>query len=88
MSKIAAKTLLALTLTLAPVTAFAQTDDTTGTTGTTDTTGTTTMDNDNNDDRGFDLGWLGLLGLAGLAGLRRREPTVVVPDNTGTGTRR
>lgn len=70
-------TLLALTLSLAPV-ALAQTDDTT--TGTTDTT--TTTNNNNEDDNNFPWGLLGLLGLAGL--MPKRRETVVVPENRTT----
>nr|WP_041231498.1 WGxxGxxG family protein [Deinococcus peraridilitoris] len=80
MSKRTVKTLLALTLAIAPMTALAQTDTGTGTTG---TTGTTTMDN--RDDRGFPWGLLGLLGLAGL--MPKKRETVVVDDRSGTATR-
>ena len=87
------KTILALALTLAPMSAFAQTTDTTtpattgdtSTTGSTNTTGTGTTDNTNRNDNS-NWGWLGLLGLAGLAGLRR-QPVVMVPDNSAQGTR-
>lgn len=73
------KALLALVLTAAPVSAYAQD---TGT-ETTDTTATNTSRTEDND---VDWGWLGLLGLAGLAGLRRQEPKVVYRDHTTTTT--
>jgi len=90
------KTLLILALTFVPVSALAQSTDTTTSPSTTDTTaspsatdttttGTTTNGTtDNRNDNG-NWGWLGLLGLLGLAGLRR-QPVVVVPDRTTTGT--
>ncbi|CAM4303844.1 WGxxGxxG family protein [Deinococcus marmoris] len=83
MKRFAQSTLL-LSLLLAPVSAFAQTDTTTGTTDT--TTGTTTSTPVNTDD-GFDWGWLGLLGLAGLAGLRRRDDRAHPTSTTATDRR-
>ena len=76
------KALLALTLTAAPVSAYAQD---TGT-GTTDTTTTNTTNTTRTEDNDVDWGWLGLLGLAGLAGLRRQEPKVITRDHTTTTT--
>ena len=84
MKRFAQSTLL-LSVLLAPVSAFAQTDTTTGTTDT--TTGTTTTSTPANTDDGFDWGWLGLLGLAGLAGLRRRDDRVYPTNTTATNQR-
>lgn len=83
MTDMTRKAMLALILTAAPVSAYAQ-DTSTGVA--TDTTTTNTTRTTRTDDNDFDWGWLGLLGLAGLAGLRRQEPKVVYRDHTTATT--
>ena len=65
--------LLALALTLAPVTAFAQTETDTASPTAPAEVGTTTEGVEERREGGFPWGLLGLLGLAGLAGRQKAE---------------
>ena len=59
--------ILALALTVAPLTAVSMAQSTGGTTN-----GAMAADNTRTESRSFDWGWLGLLGLLGLTALGRR----------------